>query len=246
MVLACACAGVTANSTPPCVSVRVFARPQPVSARAGSASPRSGRSGGRATRRLHRYPGRSRNCDLRPVPHRTRQADPFPWRLPPGSWARSAPLAGLRVKDAGSSGVPSPRSRTALGGHVGPAAGGCDGFEGRGCALPSSAPCWHGCLPGPRAGAFPLCWQGSWDGPSVPSYRSVRGIGTELLLLTNTTHLDTSVSVGQWAWTLTLWNPWFIAGGLVFGLTTLRSRRHTNAQPPPRRRCLGRTPRPQP
>ncbi|UQA92063.1 DUF3995 domain-containing protein [Streptomyces halobius] len=60
-----------------------------------------------------------------------------------------------------------------------------------------------------------------------------RGIGIEVLLLTSTTHLDLSVSAEQRAWTLALWNPWFIAGGLAFGLAALRSRRHTDAEPLP-------------
>ncbi|MFV0131525.1 hypothetical protein ACLGI4_28085 [Streptomyces sp. HMX112] len=61
----------------------------------------------------------------------------------------------------------------------------------------------------------------------------VRGIGIEMLLLTNTTHLDSSVSVGQRAWTLALWNPWFIAGGLAFGLAACRARRPAAAEPLP-------------
>ncbi|MGX8909385.1 hypothetical protein ACR820_29855 [Streptomyces netropsis] len=60
-----------------------------------------------------------------------------------------------------------------------------------------------------------------------------RGIGVEVLLLTtSTTHLDSSVSASQRAWTLALWNPWFIAGGLAFGFAALRSGRHTDAQAP--------------
>ncbi|MET9379221.1 DUF3995 domain-containing protein [Streptomyces sp. NPDC002992] len=62
-----------------------------------------------------------------------------------------------------------------------------------------------------------------WLGWSVCALLLVRGIGVEVLLLTDTTHLDT-VSAGQRAWTLALWNPWFIGGGLAFGLATLRSR----------------------
>ncbi|WP_423247520.1 DUF3995 domain-containing protein [Streptomyces decoyicus] len=73
-----------------------------------------------------------------------------------------------------------------------------------------------------------------WLGWGVSVLLLVRGIGIEVLLLTDSTHLDTSVSVGQRAWTLALWNPWFIAGGLAFGLATLRSRRPTDAEPPPR------------
>ncbi len=52
----------------------------------------------------------------------------------------------------------------------------------------------------------------------------VRGIGVEVLLLTGTALLDTSVSEEQRAWTLALWNPWFIAGGMAFGLAALRFR----------------------
>ncbi|MGW7363087.1 DUF3995 domain-containing protein [Streptomyces sp. NPDC054841] len=79
-----------------------------------------------------------------------------------------------------------------------------------------------------------------WLGWGVSALLLVRGIGIEVLLLTNTTHLDTSVSVGQRSWTLALWNPWFIAGGLAFGLAALRppppSDHRTTA--PPRRSAL--------
>ncbi|MEV0371990.1 DUF3995 domain-containing protein [Streptomyces sp. NPDC050636] len=71
-----------------------------------------------------------------------------------------------------------------------------------------------------------------WLGWGVSALLLARGIGIEVLLLT-TTLLDTSVSVEQRAWTLALWNPWFIAGGLAFGLATLRSSRHTGAEQPP-------------
>ncbi|MBT2442923.1 DUF3995 domain-containing protein [Streptomyces sp. ISL-36] len=70
-------------------------------------------------------------------------------------------------------------------------------------------------------------------GWGVSALLLVRGIGIEVLLLTNTTHLDTSVDAAQRAWTLALWNPWFIAGGLAFGLAALRSHRRTDAEPPP-------------
>ncbi|MFH9224931.1 DUF3995 domain-containing protein [Streptomyces lydicus] len=72
-----------------------------------------------------------------------------------------------------------------------------------------------------------------WLGWGVSALLLVRGIGIEVLLLTNAADLNASVSVGQRAWTLALWNPWFIAGGLAFGLATLRSRRHAVAKPPP-------------
>ncbi|MGI5529296.1 DUF3995 domain-containing protein [Streptomyces syringium] len=69
-----------------------------------------------------------------------------------------------------------------------------------------------------------------WLGWGVSALLLARGIGVEVLLLTNSTHLDASVSEGQRAWTLALWNPWFILGGLAFGLATLRAGR---SQPQP-------------
>ncbi|MEU6595551.1 DUF3995 domain-containing protein [Streptomyces sp. NPDC046881] len=45
----------------------------------------------------------------------------------------------------------------------------------------------------------------------------VRGIAVEVLLLTDTAGAD--VSPAQRLWTLVLWNPWFLLGGLVFGLS---------------------------
>ncbi|MFE6128314.1 hypothetical protein ACFQ6Q_08600 [Streptomyces sp. NPDC056437] len=51
--------------------------------------------------------------------------------------------------------------------------------------------------------------------------------------MTDTTYLDDSVSAGQRAWTLALWNPWFIVGGLAFGLAALRSHRHETAREGP-------------
>ncbi len=46
----------------------------------------------------------------------------------------------------------------------------------------------------------------------------VRGIAVELLLLTATAGQETGVSPEQRLWTLVLWNPWFLVGGLVFGM----------------------------
>ncbi|GAA0459569.1 DUF3995 domain-containing protein [Streptomyces stramineus] len=72
-----------------------------------------------------------------------------------------------------------------------------------------------------------------WLGWGAGALLLARGIGVEVLLLTNATQLDTSVSAGQRAWTLALWNPWFIAGGLAFGLAARRSGRRTDAEPLP-------------
>ncbi|WP_432026287.1 DUF3995 domain-containing protein [Streptomyces sp. 1222.5] len=60
-----------------------------------------------------------------------------------------------------------------------------------------------------------------------------RGIGIEVLLLTHTTHLNTSIGDQQQAWTLALWNPWFIAGGLTFGLAALHAGRQADTKTPP-------------
>ncbi|MBT2392310.1 DUF3995 domain-containing protein [Streptomyces sp. ISL-1] len=46
----------------------------------------------------------------------------------------------------------------------------------------------------------------------------VRGIAVEVLLLTDTAGQEIDVSPEQRLWTLLLWNPWFLVGGLVFGL----------------------------
>ncbi|MEV0438721.1 DUF3995 domain-containing protein [Streptomyces spectabilis] len=75
----------------------------------------------------------------------------------------------------------------------------------------------------PGAGVVPALWA-RWLGRGVSALLLVRGIGLEVLLLTGAAHLDSSVSAAQKAWTLALWNPWFIAGGLAFGLATLTRR----------------------
>ncbi|WP_326614322.1 IS5 family transposase [Streptomyces scopuliridis] len=45
-----------------------------------------------------------------------------------------------------------------------------------------------------------------------------RGIAVEVLLLTDTAGQEIDVSPEQRLWTLVLWNPWFMVGGLVFGV----------------------------
>lgn len=46
----------------------------------------------------------------------------------------------------------------------------------------------------------------------------VRGIAVEVLLLTDTAGQGIDVSPQQRLWTLVLWNPWFLVGGLAFGV----------------------------
>lgn len=69
-------------------------------------------------------------------------------------------------------------------------------------------------------------------GWAVSAFLLVRGVGIEVLLLTGAAHLDASVSQEQRAWTLALWNPWFIAGGLAFGLAARRSGRRPQVTRP--------------
>ncbi|MGD3109590.1 DUF3995 domain-containing protein [Streptomyces sp. YGL11-2] len=59
-----------------------------------------------------------------------------------------------------------------------------------------------------------------------------RGVAVEFLLLTDVTHLDSSVSAGQRFWTLALWNPWFIVGGLAFGMAALKADRRDPSPSP--------------
>ncbi|MBZ4322893.1 DUF3995 domain-containing protein [Streptomyces huiliensis] len=75
----------------------------------------------------------------------------------------------------------------------------------------------------PRPGSV-LAPPARWLGWGVGALLLTRGIGVEVLLLTGAAHLDASVSEAQRAWTLALWNPWFVLGGVAFGLAALRSR----------------------
>lgn len=59
----------------------------------------------------------------------------------------------------------------------------------------------------------------------------LRGIAVELLL-TGATGQEVDVSPEQRWWTLLLWNPWFLLGGLVFGLAArgFSTRRSPNGE----------------
>ncbi|MEU2655119.1 DUF3995 domain-containing protein [Streptomyces sp. NPDC007325] len=63
-----------------------------------------------------------------------------------------------------------------------------------------------------------------WLGWVVSAILLARGIGVEVMLLTGL-GWDASVSDEQRTWTLALWNPWFIAGGMAFGLAALHAGR---------------------
>jgi hypothetical protein len=46
----------------------------------------------------------------------------------------------------------------------------------------------------------------------------VRAIGIELLMLVGAYDGNAAITPAQRHWTLMLWNPWFLAGGVAFGL----------------------------
>jgi hypothetical protein len=54
-------------------------------------------------------------------------------------------------------------------------------------------------------------------GAVIATVRSVRAVGIELLLLTDALH-SPAVSRSEKHWTLVLWSPWFLPGGLAFTL----------------------------
>ena len=49
----------------------------------------------------------------------------------------------------------------------------------------------------------------------------VRGVGVEVLLLAGAYDADDAISAGQRHWSLVLWNPWFVVGGVAFLLAAL-------------------------
>lgn len=62
----------------------------------------------------------------------------------------------------------------------------------------------------------------------------VRAIGIEVLLLADSAGQEIAVSPEQRLWTLLLWNPWFLIGGLAFGLAARgagRTQRREAGQP---------------
>ena len=58
-------------------------------------------------------------------------------------------------------------------------------------------------------------------GAAVALLLLIRGIGVKVLLLSGALDGNTVLEPGQRHWTLMLWNPWFVAGGAAFGLSTL-------------------------
>lgn len=73
----------------------------------------------------------------------------------------------------------------------------------------------------------------------------VRGIAIEMLLLTDTAGQQADISPQQRLWTLVLWNPWFLVGGLVFGRSA-REFGRADGRPPVRGSSPLRGPHPAP
>ncbi len=62
----------------------------------------------------------------------------------------------------------------------------------------------------------------------------IRGIGVELLLMTDALGVASNVGQDQVHASLVLWNPWFVVGGLVFALAGFQGRRDRSSLPLPR------------
>jgi hypothetical protein len=67
-------------------------------------------------------------------------------------------------------------------------------------------------------------------GAGVAAVLLLRAISVEALLLADAGYGDGAVSGAQRWWTLALWNPWFLLGGLLFALAALAASRHRPAR----------------
>lgn len=74
-------------------------------------------------------------------------------------------------------------------------------------------------------------------GAAVGFLLLARAVGVEVLLLTGTV----TVSAVERQWTLVLWNPWFLAGGVFFCLASLSFWRSASAAGASRHVASGRT-----
>ena len=62
-------------------------------------------------------------------------------------------------------------------------------------------------------------------GWSVSVLLLLRGLGLEVLMLSGF-YNNTALTSSQMHWSLVLWNPWFILGGVVFAMTTRTAHRN--------------------
>ncbi len=70
---------------------------------------------------------------------------------------------------------------------------------------------------GPRLGAFLSCLAGAC--------LLLRGVGVQVVLLTDAGDVAGNVGEAQTRMSLVLWNPWFVLGGLLFVAAGVQSRR---------------------
>ena len=61
-------------------------------------------------------------------------------------------------------------------------------------------------------------------GAGVATVLLLRATGVALLLLTDPGYGAGDISPAQRWWSLVLWNPWFLLGGISFGLAALAAR----------------------
>ncbi|MGK5627933.1 DUF3995 domain-containing protein [Streptomyces sp. URMC 123] len=84
---------------------------------------------------------------------------------------------------------------------------------------------WLLALPRPRGLAGRAVAALGW---CVCAVLLVRGVAVELLLLSDTGGQGVDIGPEQRFWTLVLWNPWFLTGGLLFGLAARKFARATD------------------
>lgn len=69
-----------------------------------------------------------------------------------------------------------------------------------------------------RRGVYGRRWRAlRWLGVAIAALLLTRGLLVEVLLIAGASAVG-EISSAQKFWTLALWNPWFILGGLLFGL----------------------------
>ncbi|MEV6686466.1 DUF3995 domain-containing protein [Streptomyces sp. NPDC051130] len=64
-----------------------------------------------------------------------------------------------------------------------------------------------------------------WAGWGVAAVLLLRAVGVEILLLSDVTQVDASISDGQRWWTPALRNPWFAVGGVAFACAAFKAGR---------------------